>query len=154
MATPITDLLKGLAQYLATAGVGTYSSDPTVVIPAGATAITLMQFPPTPDRAVSIAALSQGDDASMPMGRVMIQVRFRGNPNDPLDVENLGDSVYTVLQGLTQVQFGSVTVISLTRGVSVPMGMDQQSQRWGRLDQYYSPVTYAPTSLRPDGGFW
>lgn len=148
------DLLEGIGAYLAVKGVGSYTADPTVVPAAGSTAITIKLFPSAPDRVVMLNVVSQGDDPSMPLGKFMLQVRSRGNPNDPMDVEDVVDAAFNALHGVQNLVCGSVTVIQLERRVSVPMGMDAASKRWGRLDQFYGDLAFSPTNLRPEGGFW
>jgi len=80
-----------------------------------------------------------------------VQVRTRGNPNDPLDVDDLGDSIFELLHGRTDLTFGPVHIIQMNRRQSVPMGMDA-SKRWERADQFYLDVDYPATANRPVGG--
>jgi hypothetical protein len=110
-------------------------------------------MPASPDRVITLTAVNQGDDITMPLGQVMVQVRGRGLPNRPTDVDDLLDSIFAVLHGTTNLVFGSVTVVQMNRKVSVPMGMDD-SKRWERVDQYYLDLDFPPTANRPAQGSW
>lgn len=148
-----TDLLAGIAGMI-TAGVTGTAWDPAGVYQAGQTGIFLKLMPTAPDRVITLTAVSQGDNPSMPLGQVMIQVRGRGLPNRPTDVDDLLDACFDVLHGTTDLVFGATTVVQMNRRVSAPMGMDEASKRWERVDQYYLDVDYPPTVLRPVQGSW
>lgn len=145
-----TDILEGIAA-LIVAGVPGTSYNPAAPTVNGGILLKLM--PASPDRVITLAAVVQGDEISMPRGQVMVQVRGRGLPNRPTDVDDLLDSIFPVLHGTTNLVFGSLTVIQMNRRVSVPMGMDD-SKRWERADQYYLDVDFPPTINRPDAGSW
>lgn len=147
-----TDLLEGIAGMIAGAGLGVTFS-PTGVYTASQTGVFMMMMPAAPDRVVTLTAVNQGDDISMPLGQVMVQVRGRGLPNRPTDVVKLLDDIFDVLHGATNLVFGSATVIQMNRKVSVPMGMDD-SKRWERADQYYLDVDFPATTNRPVQGSW
>lgn len=145
-----TELLEGIAGMIV-AGVPGISYNPAA--PAVNNGILLKLMPANPDRLITLTAVNQGDDISMPLGQVMVQVRGRGLPNRPTDVDDLLDDVFPILHGATNLTFGSLTVIQMNRRVSVPMGYDD-SKRWERIDQYYLDVDFPPTVNRPDAGSW
>lgn len=147
-----TDLLTGVAVKIAAEVTPAVVWSPTGVYTTSQTGIMLKFTPDKPDRVVVLTAVNQGDDISMPLGQVMIQVKGRGLPNRPTDVDDLLDSIFTVLHGTTNLVFGSVTVIQMNRKVRVPMGMDD-SKRWELIDQYYLDVSTAPTILQPASGW-
>jgi hypothetical protein len=147
-----SDLLTGLAVKLAAAGLGITWS-PSGVYTAGQTGAWMKILPAAPDRAVVLNAVVQGDDISIPLSRVMVQVRGRGLPNKPLDVDDLMDSISDVLHGSTNLTFGTVHVTQMNRLISIPNGMDDM-KRWERIDQYYLDVDVPPTANRPAGGSW
>ncbi|MCU1408464.1 MAG: hypothetical protein JWM23_544 [Microbacteriaceae bacterium] len=147
-----SDLLNGLAQMIAGADLGV-SFTPSGVYTSGQTGVFMKIMPAAPDRVVTLAAVPQGDDISMPLGQVMVQIRGRGLPNRPVDVDDLLDGIFGVLHGATNLVFGSVTVIQMNRRVSVPNGMDDL-KRWERIDQYYLDVDFPPTPNRPEQGSW
>lgn len=147
-----TDLLTGIAQLIA-AQVPAITFNPSGVYTTGQTGIFFKVMPPSPDRAVVLHAVNQGDSITDPFGQIMVQVLFRGAQGNPLDVDDLGDSVFDILHGTTGLIFGSMTAVQMNRKVSVPMGMDDL-KRWSRADQYYSDVAFPPTVNRPAGGSW
>ena len=146
------DLLTGIATMIAAGGLGvTYNAAGTYT--AAQTGLLMKVMPATPDRVVTLTAVNQGDSITMPAGQVMVQVRGRGNPGQPVDVDDLLDSIFLILHGTKNLVFGGVTVIQMNRRVSVPMGMDD-SKRWERVDQYYLDVSTPPSALRPASGSW
>ncbi len=145
------DLLNGIAALCAASGLGTY--DPAGSYTAGQTGIFMKVMPATPDRVIVLTAVNQGDSITDPFGQIMIQARFRGLPNQPLDVEVLGDQFFDIFHGTTSLLTGTTTVVQMNRRVSVPMGMDANT-RWERADQYYLDVSFPPTVNRPAGGSW
>lgn len=148
----LTDLLTGLAQKIHAAGINIEWNQSGLYTP-GQTGIYMMTMPPTPDRAVALFAVPQGDDPSMPLGKTMVQVRSRGLPGQPLDVLDLSDSMFAVLHGTTDLPFGSITVIQMNRRISTPLGTDDLKRtEW--VDQYYLDCDYPPTINRPVGGSW
>lgn len=145
-----TDLLDGVAGMIVAGVAGTSYNLNAPTVNGG---IVQKLMPASPDRVVTLTAVNQGDDITLPSGQVMVQVRGRGLPNIPSDVDDLLDSIFTVLHGTTNLVFGTVTVVQMNRKVSVPMGMDDL-KRWERIDQYYLDVDFPPTNLRPPGGSW
>ncbi|KJL37048.1 hypothetical protein RR49_01160 [Microbacterium ginsengisoli] len=146
-----TELLEGFAQLLADAGLAAWN--PTGVYADDTLGIFMKLMPTSPDRAVTLTIVDTTDDPTMPLGAKMLQVRGRGAPGDPTDVDDILDPIFTALHGLTGVTFGSQTVIQCLRRISAPMGMDQ-SKRWERADQFYLDVDAPPSTLRPDRGAW
>lgn len=147
-----SDLLTGLAAMIAGAGLGiTYNQNG--IYTSGQTGILMKVMPSTPDRVVVLNAVSQGDHITLPQGQVMVQIRGRGLPGQPLDVDTLLDSIKTILHGSTNLIFGGVTVIQMNRQVRAPLGMDD-SKRWETADQYYLDVATPPTALQPASGSW
>jgi len=142
------DLLDGIAQLIATAGIATYSTTGTYT--SGQTGIFFKIVNSTPDRIVTLTAYQISDDPSVPLSKLGVQVRCRGL-QDPRDVDELGDSIFTILHGLTNVMFGSVHVIQCFRQSSITLGQDDL-KRWDRADSYYLDVDVPATVLRPTGG--
>lgn len=147
-----TELLDGFATTIAAAGLASWN--PTGVYTSGQTGIFRKILPADPDRAIALTLVNTDDDVTMPLGQKMLQVKGRGVPNNPTDVDDLLDSIFDILHGATGLVFGGQTVIQCLRRVSVPMGMDEASHRWERLDQYYLDVDAAPTANRPEQGAW
>jgi hypothetical protein len=150
MASPQNDLLDGIAQMIATAGLAKYNT--TGVYAAADTGIFFKVVNPSPDRIVTLTAYQVSDNTTMPETRFGVQVRVRGL-QDPRDVDELGDSIFALLHGLTGVQFGSVFAEQVLRQSSITLGQDA-SKRWERADAYYVDAGLPPTSNRPTGGSW
>jgi hypothetical protein len=142
------DILDGAASLIAAASLATYSKTGTYT--DGQTGIFFKIVAPLPDRIVTLTAYLVTDDPSLPMSRYGLQVRCRGL-QDPRDVDELGDSIATILNGLTNVMFGGVHVIQCLRQSSITLGQDD-SKRWDRADGYFLDVDTPPTLLRPVGG--
>lgn len=144
------DLLTGLAQMIHDTGIGVYN--PSGAYTAAQTGIIFKNVPTTPDRVIVLTAVPLTDMTMIPVGKVLVQVRTRGVPNDPLDVDDLGDAVFDLMQGLTNLSLGSTHIIQCLRNSSVPMGQDA-SKRWERVDHMYLDLDYPPTVNRPSGGW-
>ena len=147
------DILDGLAAWLAANVTPTVVWNPSGAYTTSQTGIFRKVVPIAPDRILALTVVPQSDDPSMPLGRVMIQIRGRGLPNKPNDVDDLLDSVFDVLHGRTDLTFGAATLIQINREIRAPMGQDD-SKRWETADQYYTDVDYPPTVTRPERGSW
>jgi hypothetical protein len=137
---------------IAAAGLG-IDYDPDAVYTPDQTGILMKVMPADPDRVVVLNAVWQGDNITLPAGQCMVQVRGRGLPGQPLDVDDLLDPIKTILHGSTNLIFGGVTVIQMNRKVRAPLGMDA-SKRWEIADQYYLDVSTQPTAPQPTSGSW
>jgi hypothetical protein len=144
-----TDIATGFAQIIAASGAAVFN--PSGVYQATDTAVIFKIVPPTPNRLVTISVVPLTDDLAAPQGQVMVQLRYRGNPNAPLDVDDLGDQIKPLFHGLKNTVMGSVTVVQCDRRQSVPLGQDE-AKRWERADQFYLDVEYPPSALVPNGG--
>lgn len=132
------DLLDGLAKYLQENGQGRYiREDDDSVFVSDDTAIILKEMPPGPDRAIVLNAYSPTDDPVQGMGSIMVQCRFRGNQNDVMDADALGDNVFNLLQGARYLDLipGSPSFSRVRRQSSVDLGADKTG-RWERTDNY------------------
>lgn len=145
--SPTSDLLTGLAQFLADQGVVTYRSDGSAYA-ASETGVVFGLMPQTPDRVVCLTDYPVNDDAANPWSQVRVQIRTRGVPNDPLDNAQLRDAVNTALQSKAALTFGSVTVAQALRISSIPMGIDD-NRRFEYADNYQFDVQLPSTANRP-----
>lgn len=141
-----TDIANGFAQIIVGASIGVFNPDGKYQ--AADTAIVMKNVPVSPDRLVTITVVPLTDDAAVSQGQVMVQLRYRGVPNLPLDVDDLGDSVFPLFHGLRSTQMGSVYVVQCLRQQSVPLGQDA-AKRWERADQFYLDVEYPPNPQIP-----
>lgn len=140
-----SDLLAGLAQTIAGAGFGLYQPD--AVFNPTDTAITTKNLPEHPDRVVVLTAYGSTDAPKENLSTFNVQARFRGLPNAPLDVDDLGDNVFTLLQGAESLWFGSVFVVQILRKSTLQVGADA-NQRWERTDNYAIDVNTPATPGR------
>ena len=139
-----TNFLKGWATYLATAGVGVYSTtdpyQPTDV------AITFTALPQDPDNAIALGMYTVSDDPTLSDSVLALQVYSRAAGPDPTAVEDIGAAVYEQLQGLSNITLATgVKVLQVVRQGGGSLGRDE-NQRWERSDNYY--VTVHRPSLR------
>lgn len=145
------DLLDGIAQLIAANNLATYRSDGSDYLDTE-TGIVFKAVNPKPDRIITMTAYGVTDNPTMPEARLGVQLRFRGT-TDPRDVDDLGDSVYQILHGLTGIQFNGVFAEQVLRVSSITLGQDA-AKRWERADAYYIDTGLPPTSNRPNGGSW
>ncbi|HET6909829.1 MAG TPA: minor capsid protein, partial [Mycobacteriales bacterium] len=72
--SPTSDLLTGLAQFLADQGVVTYRADSSAYA-ASETGVVFGLMPQTPDRVVCLTDYPVNDDAANPWSQVRVQIR-------------------------------------------------------------------------------
>lgn len=148
MTSPTSDLLTGIAQTLADAGIVTYPLPAGTVYTAGQTGVAFSLMPQEPDRVVCLTSYATADDAANPWSSVRVQVRTRGLPDDPLDLATLRDSIYAVLQSEAALTLGSVTVAQSLRVSSIPLGIDD-NRRFEHSDNYQFDIQLPATANRP-----
>lgn len=139
-----TDLLEGVAEYLAAGNVGVWR--PTGPAYAAAeTAIVMGAAPPAPDRVICLASYPVSDDVQHGNVVVGIQVRTRAG-TDPRDVQDLDDDVFARLHGLTHTTFGDAYVMQLYRRSSAALGQTRDgTDRWERVANFYADAIHATT---------
>ena len=129
-----TDLLTGLSAYVGAQGV---------------TAPGYMKsLPTTPDRCFALTAYASVDEPKVALSHVRVQFWFRGVANNSLDVDELGDSVFNILQGAEDLTFGTAHVVQIFRVSSIQDGIDA-SKRNARFDSYELDLDVPVTSGRP-----
>lgn len=143
----VGDLCTGLAQMLNDNGVGVYK-------PAGGyvptdTAIFIKNLGESPDRAIAITAYATVDDPKINNTKFRVQFWTRGVPNNSLDVDDVADAIFLLLQGMEHVQFGTVHVVQALRVSSSSLGTDTNS-RTERSDNYEFDTNVPVTTGRPD----
>jgi len=95
-----TNLLTGLAAYIAAAGIGTW--DPTTPYGDTETGITLYTMPQKPDRIICLSAYGVSDDPSLSDSVLGVQVRCRWGAEDPRYADDLADAIFDLLHGREQ----------------------------------------------------
>lgn len=146
MADVETDLVVGLAQFLAAAGIGTYR--PAGGYLASETAIVFGDLPTAPDRAVGIGVYGAVDEGSVPLSSLRVQFLCRGSRDDSLDPGEVAGAIFTVLQGLQHQDFGAAHVNLAQRVSRIPLGIDE-AKRSLRADNYALDVDMPATAGRP-----
>jgi len=142
-----SDLLTGLAAFLAGAGIGvTYR--PTGPYLATDTGVIFGLYQPTPDRQVALTAYVATDEAKVALSHIRVEFALRGIPNDSLDVHNLGDAIFNVLQGAEDLTFGTAHVVQALRKISAGGGIDA-NKRSMRSDSYELDLDVPVTPGRP-----
>lgn len=132
-----TDLLTGVAELAADAGIGDWNPDGEPYT-AAQTAICLSQMPPEPDRAIvlSLYPVSQDGTGDVTVG---LQVRTRAGP-DPREVQTIADAMNDLLDGLERVELGGVWVSQIYLRSGSDLGTDKgidKAARMERADNYY-----------------
>lgn len=145
-----TQLLTGLAEYLANGGVGVWHDPDGVLEPyaAGETAIVLGAMPPEPERAIVLASYPVAEDLVQADVTVGVQVRIRAGA-DPRDVQDSDDQVFDLLHGMEQCTVGGISIVQCYRRSSAGLGQARDSTaRWERVSNYYVDAM-RPTAARP-----
>lgn len=135
------DLTVGLAEHLESVGVGHWS--PTGVFTPDQTGITTKAVPPNPDRIVALTPYTVTDEV---LGhRVQgMQVRTRGLPGQPLDVDDLDDEVYGELHGREGLVLGGVKTHLIYRASHGALGLDGEHRTENTSNFYF--LIDAPTA--------
>jgi hypothetical protein len=136
-------LLIGVAQLLAAELADwTYDDDTS-----GAVQIALGQAPDQPDRTVTIDSFSVFDQPTVAITEVGVQLRFRSQPNSPLDTKGMASRAHTVLGGRTDTTLGGLFCPLMYRDTSAQLGRDE-TRRWHRTDNYTITVDLPSTGNR------
>ena len=140
------DLLVGLAQDLAAAGVVSYR--PTGGYLPAETALVFGDLPPAPDRCVALTAYASVDDVAINLSRVRVQFYLRGAVGNSLDVGDLNDALFTALHGLGRRSYATAYLVDARRVSAIPMGVDG-SRRSEIAANYELDVNTPATVGRP-----
>lgn len=152
--TVTEDILTGVAELIATAGIGVWNPDGVYALTD--TGIFLKTMPDgtgIPDRVITLNLIPVTANVSIPFGSWFLQVACRGVRNNPLDVDRIADPIFDVLHGLTDITFGASHLTQLLFHTGAPMGQDANT-RWERAEKYLADIDSPPTILRPEGGSW
>jgi hypothetical protein len=126
-----TDLLRGLAQYLADAGVVAYA--PSAAVATLTKPIVVGDLPDKPDTAVGLRAYSGTADDTTSDVVQPVQFWIRGRLTD---VADLSDALFDALHGAVHLTIGGIRVTAARRVSSAPMGRDGAG-REQQADNYY-----------------
>jgi len=141
------ELLVGAAVYSAAGGVGTWN--PTGTYTSNQTGILLVSVPLAPNKCIVLTPygpLNQWDDGDVLQG---LQVRYRGDPNDPtstLDIRDAFRDRFDGLGGDGLFAFGTVTVSQIYHDSGTSLGFDGNGRlEWS--DNFHIQAA-RPTALR------
>jgi hypothetical protein len=138
------DLVTGLAEHLADAGIGTWKPDGDYT----ADDIAIVVGPHIPQAPDSVVCLTPyvvpGNQPGLSEHVTGVQVRCRGPASDPRTAEDLADVVFDTLQGLGPTTLGGLPVAHVWLQSSAPLGPDT-SHRHERSDNYYIQANRATT---------
>lgn len=133
-----TDLLVGVAEHLAVAGVGAWNT--AGVYTADQTGIVLATVPASPDSVITITGYGVTDDPSLSDSVQGVQFITRTGGGDPRPTDDLADSIFDRLHGATGLLLSTgVRVTQCLRRSHVSLGQDG-NRRWQRSDNYYLDV--------------
>lgn len=129
-----TDLLTGLAELLASKGIGVWSPDAAYT--AAQTGIVLDVVPQSPAAVIVLSGYSVTDHPTQADTVTGVQIRTRTNSQDPRPTDDLADDIFDELHGLHDVVIGGISVQQIRRTSWTPLGPDR-GQRHERSDNYY-----------------
>lgn len=142
-----TDLITGIAELLADAGIGEWRPDGPAYI-AAEVGILMRSVPPQPDRVIT---LSPYPVASPLLGMADfiqgVQIRCRGT-TDVRVCEDLADAVFDNLDSAGRLTLGGVAVVQVYRQSYTSLGQDGNG-RWESSSNYYFEAM-RPTIHRTD----
>lgn len=140
-----TDFLVGLAVYLQTAGIGTWNT--SGVYTSTQTGIVLGTVPQTPDRVITLTAYGVADDPSLSDSVMGLQVRSRWGGQDPRPTDDLADSIFTLLHGLTHVTLSTgIKIVECLRISAITLGQDE-NLRWCHVQNFHVTI-HRPSTNR------
>lgn len=140
-----TALRAGVAQLLATAGVGTWS--PTTGFTSSQVAIVDGDLPPTPENAIGLMSYGVSDDPLLSDSVIGLQVQARAAGADPRATAKLSGKVFDELHGLTNVVLpGGVFLVQCYRQSWLSIGQDENN-RWREKSNFYATV-HRPSKYR------
>lgn len=139
-----TDFLTGLAEQLAAAGIGAWST--TAAYTAAQTGIVLNVVPQAPDAVIVLGGYSISDDSAYGDTVQGVQVRTRTAGLDPRPTDDLADQIFDLWHGRHDFLVASRRVVLAERTSWTPLGADG-SRRHERSDNYAFTV-HRPSPYR------
>lgn len=143
-----TNLLTGLAVYLAAAAsIGaTYRAsgkyEPTE------TGIVLGNIPQSPDRIIALTIYDSGHHPSLSTSSYRLQVRTRWGGQDKRYVDNLDDAIFDLLEASQHLVLTTGVHVTQIQHYSGPLPLGQDTNnRWG-LSHNYELTVHRPSTNR------
>lgn len=138
-----TDLLRGIAELLATEGVGVY--DETGPLPPDGTGIVLGRLPDGPGRVIGLTSYPVADDDSAD-SITGVQARMRAG-TDPTAVLDLSDAVFDVLHNRRTWTARAVRVEISWRNSEAWIGQDASGRMERTANYYFRTVRSGPHTI-------
>ena len=111
------------------------------------TAIVLGDLPQTPDRVITITGYGVSDDPSLSDSVVGVQIRCRAEGQDKRLSDDLADTVFGLLHGMTDTTLSTgVRVVQALRTSYSSLGVDGNA-RWENSSNYAVTV-HRPSAHR------
>ena len=131
-----TNLLTGLAVYLAAGGLGaTWNTSGAYT--ALQTGIVLGNIPQDPDRIITLTAYGVSDSPNLSDSTLGVQIRCRWGGADPRPVDDLSDAIFNLLHGKTALVLSTaITIVQCLRQSQATLGQDSNA-RWSNVSNYY-----------------
>jgi hypothetical protein len=141
-----TNLITGIAELLAAAGVGEWRpSGPAYT--ADEVGILMRAIPQQPDRVITLSPYPVTSPVGMADIVQGVQVRCRGT-TDPRVCEDLADTTFDLLDSASRLTLGGVSVVQIYRQSYTSLGQDGNG-RWESSSNYYVEAM-RPTVNRPE----
>ncbi|MFI7315142.1 minor capsid protein [Streptomyces hygroscopicus] len=136
-----TDLLDGLARYVADAGIGVYRD--TGVYTADEVGITITAVPDQPDQIIAITPYPVDDTSGGTDVVAGVQFRFRAGA-DPRAVIAREDAVYELLHMREHTEIGGIHVEIMWRQSGGWIGKDARDRQEMTANYYLRATRSAP----------
>lgn len=138
-ANPKSDLLDGLCELLATAGVGTWSPNTAVGTSTSVPVIAQQATPPESPLSITLNLYDVQQDAALTDQIIGLNVRVRGDRR-PQTARNIAHQVWLALHALGRQMLGTapnqVIINDIFWQSEVELGPDE-NQRFERSINYY-----------------
>lgn len=135
-----TNLLGGLAELIADAGLAVFSPDGQYA--DGETGVIFTVLPDHPERVIVLTAYPV-EDTDLTDAITGVQARMRCG-RDPRDVENLADDLFALLHNRRGLALRGVPVALIWRQSQAPMGQDTHGRQEIAANYYLRATRPAP----------
>jgi hypothetical protein len=139
-------LLTGVAEHLAAAGVGTWKPS-GAYLSSDVRPIVISAVPSSPDEVITLTAYTVDEDPRDSDVIQGLQVRTRAG-RDPRGVDDLDDDVFDALHGLTDALLNGVPLVLAHRVSGAPIGVDGNSRH--QRSSNYHLMANRPSPHRTD----
>jgi len=143
-----SNLLTGLAVYLAADGIGATWNTSGAAYTALQTGIKLGDVPQTPDRIITLTVYDSDDDPALSDSAPLVQIRCRAEGADKRKVDDLEDAIFNLLQNKLDLVLSTGVTVGQIHRVSGPASLGQDgNSRWS-VSSNYLVSAHRPSSNR------